>query len=769
MFEPRDPQQAQTGQPQRRNRLPVSTHSGNEVHLLDQLATIYRHRSLVLSVFAIVVTLMMLQSYSTIPLYRATARVLIDDERVAMVAGMGSNDPVYWVDPEPYYETQYRILQSPGLAQYTVQRLDLSTVHEVIDAAPKQFGPLEAIRVARTTILGWARTVGTSVLGFIRPDAVELRETEPVGERLAHSAEENARVGTFVGRVEVSPVVNTRLVDVMFSSADPVFAAEAVNAHVDTYVQRNLESRLETVQQTLEWVSGELATQQAAVEASDQALADYRESQNALSLNASTDIVTTRLADLNEQVTRSEADTRQREALYAQVADLDPDSDQARGVPAVAQAPNLVRVTGDLAQLEAQKVTLSSRYGARHPSIVDVNSRIENAHRQVRNEVQRAIQMLRTEYESALGEEQRLRVEFDRQKLRAEELSRKEVGYGVLERQSASNQRVYESLLQQEKELQVVVNSRTNNVQLIDRAQVPGAPYTPNTPRAWMTAVVIGVMLAVGLVGVVEYLDDTIKTPDDVSRRLRLPLLGVVPALPGKRRPTLSTEVPNDFGEAFRSLRTALVFTSGGPSSRVIGVTSTQPQEGKTTCAVNLALVLAVGGARVLLVDADMRRPSVHKSLETENSVGLSQVLVGQARIREAVQRTHDPNLFALTAGQLPPNPSELLASDRMRSLISSLKTGPFDWVIIDTPPVLAVTDPVILGPLLSGMIVVVGAEMARKAHAERAVQTLQAGNNANVVGVVLNRVDFAGNKYYYSRYYGYQYKGYYDDTLVAA
>ena len=466
MFEPRDPQPPPTGQPQQRNRLPVSTRSGNEVHLLDRLATIYRHRSLVVSVFAIVVTLMMLQSYSTIPLYRATARLLIDDERVTMVAGMDSNEPRYWVDPEPYYETQYRILQSPGLTQYTIRQLDLSTVPEFTDETPKQFGPLDAIRAGRATIVGWARTVGTGVLRVIRPDAVEPAEAEPVDERIARSAAEDARVGIFVGRIEVSPVLSTRLVDVMFTSADPVFAAEAVNAHVETYVQRNLDGRLETVQQTLEWVSGELATQQTAVETSDQALADYRELQDALSLNASTDIVTTRLADLNEQVTRAEADTRQKETLYSQVADLDPDSDNARGIPAIAQAPNLVRITGNLAQLQAQKVTLSSRYGARHPSIIDINSRIDNAQRQVSTEIRRAIQTIRTEYESALGEEQRLRVEFDRQKLRAEDLSRKEVGYGVLERQSASNQRVYESLLQQEKELQVVVNSRTNNVKL---------------------------------------------------------------------------------------------------------------------------------------------------------------------------------------------------------------------------------------------------------------------------------------------------------------
>ena len=658
----------------------MSTGGGDDFHLLDRVAAFYRHRRLIVSVLTIIVTLMMLQSYSTIPMYQATARVLIEDERLVMVAGMGSSDPIFWVDPEPYYETQYRILQSPGLARYTVQQIDLSTVSEFTGEAPRQFGPLEAIRAARATVFGWAQTIGTSVLGVIRPDAVEPPAAQ-IGaqddEMLALSAAESTQIENFVIRVTVSPVVNTRLVDVTFTSADPVFAAEAVNAHAETYVQRNLDRRLETVQQTLEWVTGELATQRTAVEASDRALADYRESQDALSLNTGTDIVTTRLAALNDQVTKAQTNRLQREVLYTQVADLDPDSAAAATFPGVAQSQNVMQITARLTQLVAEKVRLSSRYGERHPEIITINTEIEDARLQVPTEVRRAIRAIRNDYDSAVDEEQRLRREFDQQTLRATDLSRKQVGYSMLERQAESNQRIYESLLQQQKELQVVVNSRANNVQLMDRALVPNAPYTPNTSQNWMTAVMVGLMFAVGLVLVVEYFDDTIKTPDDVSRRLRLPLLGLVPAVQSKRRPLLSTPMPQEFSEAFRSLRTALVFTSDSSSSRIIGVTSTQPLEGKTTIAVNLALVLALGGTRVLLIDADMRRPTLHRSLGMANSVGLSNVLVGQARIRDGIQRTHDPNLFVLTAGQAPPNPSELLASDRMRSLLASLETGP--------------------------------------------------------------------------------------------
>jgi capsular exopolysaccharide synthesis family protein len=245
-------------------------------------------------------------------------------------------------------------------------------------------------------------------------------------------------------------------------------------------------------------------------------------------------------------------------------------------------------------------------------------------------------------------------------------------------------------------------------------------------------------------------------------------MLGLVPAVRGERVPLLSEPVPHDFGEAFRSLRTSLTFTSRAEGARVIAVTSSQPLEGKTTTACNLAMALALGGARVLLMDADMRRPGLHRVIGVDNEVGLTHLLVGQARVRAAVQQTREPNLFVITAGQIPPNPSELLASDRMRSLVSNLQSGPFDWVIIDTPPVLAVTDAVLVARMVSGVVFVIGSEMTRRVHAERAIEVLMSGRPKSI-GSVLNRVDFERNKYYYSRYYGYHYQSYYGSSSSAS
>ena len=380
----------------------------------------------------------------------------------------------------------------------------------------------------------------------------------------------------------------------------------------------------------------------------------------------------------------------------------------------------------------------------------------------------KVLESLKNDYNAAFAQERSFSSQLEEQKGASMDLDRKSGDYKLLQRKADSDRQVYQSLLSQQKELAVVANSRANNVQVLDRADVPPFPVSPNPRRDWMTAILAGLSIALGLAFGMEYLDDSVKTPEDITKRLRLPLLGLVPAVRGERVPVLTETVPHDFGEAFRSLRTSLVFTSGAQSTRIIAVTSSQPLEGKTTTACNLAMALAFGGSRVLLIDADMRRPGLHKTVGLRNETGLSHLLVGQARVREAVQRTSEPNLVVITAGRTPPNPSELLSSERMSNFLANLATGPFDWVIIDTPPVLAVTDAVIIAPKVSGVVFVIGSEMTRRVHAERALETLQSGRPRSI-GVVLNRVDFDRNKYYYSRYYGYQYKSYYGQNQGAA
>jgi capsular exopolysaccharide synthesis family protein len=716
------------------------------VHLFDRLAIIIKHWKAAIAVAALVIAGMMYQTYTTVPLYRAQARIQIDEESTTAQTDFKEPSLVY-TDPEPYYQTQYKILQGRDLALRAIKRLTLERVPE--------FNGSGATPPALTRMMS---EIKQKIAAPFRGNSAAMRP------RSDKPGSDNQQVDAFLGRVQVGPVRGSRLVDVYFVSADPQFAARAVNTLAEEYVSQNLEFRLQNTDKTLQWLTEEVAKQQNVVQSSERMLAEYRENQNALSLEDRQNIIVSRLNQVNDAASRARTTRIQKEALYNQVLG----TKNRDGLASVSSSPFVQQLKSQIVDLQKQKVELEERYGPKHPDVQRVNGQIDDTQRQLEAEIDKSVAAIKSDYEAALEEEKQLGRDLETQKAHATDLNRKSIDYSVLQREAESNRQVYESLLQREKELRVVSNSRANNVRLLDRAEVPGAPFTPNTRRAWLMALLFGFGVGIAAAFAIDYLDDTVKTPEDVTWRLRLNFLGLVPKVHGERHPLLSGPVPHDFGEAFRALRTALVASSGTDGTRLIAVTSTQPLEGKTTTAVNLALALAIGGARVLLIDADMRRPSLHKAIRLPNDRGLSELLSGKARMREVVQRCGDPNLLVISAGHTPPNPSELLASDRMRAFLQQLATGPFDWVVVDTPPVLAVTDAVIVSPLVHSVCFVVGADMTRWRLAERAIETLQAGH-PRLITAILNRVDFDRNRYYYSRYYGHQYKSYYAEAPAAS
>ena len=716
------------------------------LHLFDRLAVIIKHWKPAIGVAMLVVAGMMYQTYTTVPLYRAQARIQIDEEHTAAQTDFKEPSLVY-TDPEPYYQTQYKILQGRDLALRAVKRLKLQTVPE--------FNGIGATQPALTQAI---TDVKAEVVALVRGQAAVP------ARRAGAPLTDNQQADAFLGRVQVAPVRGSRLVDVYFVSADPQFAARAVNVLGEEYVNQNLEFRLQNTDKTLQWLTEEVAKQQSVVQTSERMLAEYRENKNALSLEDRQNIIVSRLNQVNDAASRARMTRIQKEALYNQVAS----ATDRESLSTIASNPFVQQLKTRVGELQREKLRLEDRYGQKHPDVQRVNDQIADAQRQLDVEVDRNVAAIKADYQTAVAEEKQLGRDLETQKVQATDLNRKSIDYSVLQREAESNRQVYESLLQREKEMRVVSNSRANNVRLLDQAEAPGSPFTPNTRRAWLMAVLFGLGLGIAAAFVIDYLDDTVKTPEDVTWRLHLNFLGLVPKVLGDRHPLLSGPVPHDFGEAFRALRTALVASSGTDTTRLIAVTSTQPLEGKTTTAVNIALALAIGGARVLLIDADMRRPSLHKAMRLPNDRGLAELLGGKAKMREVVQRCGDPNLLVISAGHTPSNPSELLGSDRMRAFLHQLATGPFDWIIIDTPPVLAVTDAVVLAPLVHAVSFVIGAEMTRWRLAERAIETLQAGH-PRTIAAILNRVDFDRNRYYYSRYYGHQYKSYYAEAPAAS
>jgi len=721
-----------------------------EVHLLDRFAILYRYRRIAVTVFVLTSAVMMIQGYTNVQLYQARGQLLIEDERSTAVPGIQSTENTYYEDPEPYYNTQYRILKGRDLTRRVIKRLHLETVPEFNGTAAPPSTPFTLVRELEARVLAYVRPAPPA------PEAPKVDETQ----------DESALVSAFIGRVTVEPIKQSRLVDVTFTSSDPSFAALAVNTLMDEYSEQNLAIKLESSQSMLDWLAKELDKQLNKVQDSEQALATYREKQNAMSLDDKQNIVTQRLTALNDAMIKARTEKIQRESLFNQVKSVS-STGSADAIPAVAGNPQVQTLKNKMNDLLREKSRLEERYGPKNPQVQANAAQIQDTQRQIDFETAKAVQTIKNDYETAVLQERTLAANLEAAKADAQDLSRKSVGYNVMEREAKSNRLVYESLLQREKELRVSSNSRQNNVRVVDRAEVPKAPIAPTGRRTWMVSMMVGLVLALGVAFGLDYMNDTIKTPEDVSRRLKLPFLGLVPSVRGEKHPLLtSSHVPHDFGESFRALRTSLISKYTDSGTKLIVVTSAQPLEGKTTTAANIAMALAYGGARVMLIDADMRRPGLHRPLRLTNDRGLSQVLVGQARVRDVIQRTVDPNLLAITAGRTPPNPSELLASERMRTLLTNLSHGPFDWIIIDTPPVLAVTDAVILAPLVSGVTYVIGAEMTRRRLAERALDTIMS-SRPKYAAVVLNRVDFARNKYYYSRYYGHQYKNYYAEAAV--
>jgi capsular exopolysaccharide synthesis family protein len=739
--------------------LQLPTPAAQPVHLLDRLNAVFKHRRLAGTAFILVVAVMMIQTYSTVPMYEAMSRIMIEDEKVTNLSNLNTNAPTLFTnDPGEYKRTQFSILRSRSLGKRVVERTGLNHSSMLTGAGPRAHDPISLLRDARAAAGTWARSLVSKPSRTAAP--------EPLPDE---NAQESAIISAFIGGIDVVPDPDTRLVTIKYRHSNPQFAASAANAIADEYTQQNLEQRVQNTQKLVEWVGAEVAKQEKLLTDIETQMASYREQHNAISLESKQNIVGQRLGSLNDALTRARTNRLALETRYNQVRSADPAQDSSDNFPAIGTDQRVVLAKGALRTAIATRDGLKAKeFGPEYPPLVRAEVDVSNAQSALVAARSAVIQSVKNEYSAAAQEERQISGSLDEAKASQMDIDRKSVDYNKLQRQADTTRTLYNSLLTQQKELNVIANSKENNVQVMDRAEVPKFPYAPNPRKEWLSAVLAGLVVAFGLAFGIEYLDDTVKTPEDVTRRLRVPLLGLVPAIRGDRVPILTDTVPHDFGEAFRSLRTSLVFTSGSEHTRIVAVTSSQPLEGKTTTAANLALALALGGSRVLLIDADMRRPGLHKTLGMENGTGLSDLLVGQARVRDAVQRTGEPNLLVITAGRTPPNPSELLASERMVSFLVNLQSGPFDWVIIDTPPVLAVTDAVVLAPKVSGVVFVIGSEMTRRVHSERALETLRSSRPRALTGV-LNRVDFDRNKYYYSRYYGYQYKSYYGQQQEGA
>ena len=649
---------------------------------------LWRGRYLVLTTAVVAGVLGTMIAFLQIPEYRAEAVLQIKPEtppfmNVSEAAYMWGG---YWGNQD-YYNTQYRLLRSKPVAQGVVDRLKLTDKSPFKDAA------------------------------------------DPAAIIQAH--------------VTITPIVETQLVTVSITHRDPKEAALWANTLSETYVERALETRIEAARTAYEWLQERLSsTQEGMSEAQDRLFEMYK-SQDLFVPEGAVSVVSGSITKLNTDFVEAqarritlEAGLQQAHAFRARGKSLD-------AIPQIASDGEVGQFDRQLAAADLELTELKERYKEGHPKVQEVIAQQQHLLSAKATRADEIIEAMRVEFEQLKRREAELKQAVDDRMSQAAGQSQRGAQLEALRSESESAKGLYDVLLQKLNESDIAASIRTNNITLVERATPPGAPVFPNKPRIAGLGLAIGLFLGVGLVLGRDYLDNTVKSPEDLERFLHLDLLAAVPRYEQLEGDHLVTE-------AYQNLRTALIFARTEGRGHVVLVASTAPQEGKTTTIVNMARLLASAGERTVALDFDMRRASIHQEFGLSREPGASDALIGKRDLDACLRQTSDENLTILTAGALPPNPPALLARKAMSDLIENLRDR-FEWILIDSPPLASVTDALLLARVADSTVVVVQHNKIDKKLVRRSVASLRKVS-ASVLGAVLNVVDVKaqGYSYYY-------------------
>jgi polysaccharide biosynthesis transport protein len=717
-------------------RLPAWELSPREPHLYDYLLILRKHLWLILSFMLAVATITTIATFRMQPIYVATTRIEIDREN-ANILPFPNDSYDYMMDLDNYIETQSKILTSETLALHTIRDSGLW--------APPEFssrnGPSEAL-------------ASGSLANQKRPP----------------------ELGEFLGSLSAKRVPSTRLMDVSFESTDPQLAARTVNAHIASYIEQNFRSKYEATTQASTWLTDQLTELKIKVQRAEDARIAYERQNQIWTLDDKQNITSQRLADINRQLTEAQSERMRKESLYefAKSGNLD----VVPQVQSNAVLADLMKKHGDASSQYSEYL---SQYGPNFPKVQRLQAQIKDLDQAIEREKKNILSALESNYKEARQRETLLNQELDQRKAETNQMAGKLVEYNILKREAEANKTLYDGLMTKLKETAISQGLRSSNIRVIDAAMIPSTPSRPAKTRNVVLAFLIGLVGGIGLALMREYLDNTVKTPDDIERLTRLPSLAVVPQFVGsngdakkrgllksfdanghdKRIKLVAQDLPkSQMSEAFRALRTSILLSQADHPPQVILVTSALPREGKTTAAANLAVTLAQLGDSTVLVDADLRKPGIGRLLNLGNGkhAGLSSYLAGVSSL-DQVTLPHPaiPNLAAIPTGPLPPNPADLLSSQKLADAVAELRTK-YKFIVIDSPPVMAVTDAVILSVQADGVLIVVrSGETAKEAFTR--TRDLLNSVKCRIIGVVLNAVDSSAPDYYYSyRYYPYSY-----------
>jgi succinoglycan biosynthesis transport protein ExoP len=738
--------------------------SQNEpAHLREYLSVVLKRKWLILSLMVVVTSLVAIQMYRMPSIYEATTTILIQPKQSNVFQGkeliINQEDPAY-------RQTQLRLLQSPALARQVILSLNLQNNSAFFggQSSPGIIASLRKVfsRGAQDTT---AQQAPASDIPIVKENEVREQLTPEQIERLQPYED------TLIGNMSIEPEPQTNLVRISYKHTNPQMAQVIANKIAEVFMLNTYDRETLGSQRASELISKELADLQARIRQGEEAKLQYAMNKNLpTTKDPGGNIPAERLTKLSQQLLEAEEQRKNLQSLYEAALR----QEDRNAVPEVMENKRIQTLREKLDILKAQREELLVVYTAEWPAVRKLDAQIKNIEDALNVAPNEVISSMKSRYEAAAAKENALRRDFEAARGVTSQQSLAQIQMNMLEQQLETDKQYAAMLLQRQREIQIKDSDRTNNISVVNVARA-GALVGPPRARNIFIAFLLALAAGIGLAFLLDYLDDSLKSVDDVDRYLHLPALALIPAsredsmrgLKARNSPTEENEVTalaliNDArspaAEAYRHLRTSLLLSSAGQPPKTILVTSSQPSEGKTTTAVNTAVMLAQTGAEVLIIDCDLRRPRVHTHFGVGNTPGLTNYLSGESDLESVLQFNEKlPQLKLLTSGPIPPNPAELLGSNEMRKLLLELADR-FTHVIIDSPPAISFTDASVLSTLVDGVMLVVHGGRSSRAVVRRAKQQL-VDVGANIFGIVLNNVKLEAQDYYY---YGGYYSSYY-------
>ena len=723
-----------------------NSQDGLRSKILKYVFLLFKHKYLVAAIVSLFLFAGVIVTLQMEKIYSATTSIKID-QSIPQVFKTQSGQTAQWSDDT--LETELELLRSRAVAERVAT----------------------ALRLAQSDFI---REEKPSLLSRLLGGGSSAKPSPPVTDPEAIEARREWAAGLVMGGLSVKPVGQSTIVRVTYSYPDPSWAQRVSIAVAEEFEKMTLDMRFAASKYARDFLQEQLDAQKLKLEAAERQVIEYAQKEGIVEVDSKQTQVNEELQTIATAYSNAVTNRLSLEGTWRQA-----NADDGNSLPQVMSDGLISGERSKLAQLRADYQDKLTTLKPAFPEMLALQSQINQTEKDIRTQIERIKGSISNQYQAALADEKALSDKLAQLKAEAMDLRSRSVQYTIAMRDADTNRSLYDGLLQQYRELGVAGDAQSNNVSVVDKAEFPGRPVSPSLSRNLLFAFALGIAAATGVVWLIELLDDTFKSVEDIEERLQLPVLGVIPFYrdPDGKKSAMSEvmeDLSSPLAELYRSLRTAIQFSTADGAPRVLLVTSSRAGEGKTTNAISLAINFSQLGLRVLLIDADLRNPSVHRYMKLENSAGLSNCLSGARSNSESVlgdpesrlvRETPIPNVSAMTSGPLPPNPAELLAGPKLGLLLATAAES-FDMVIIDGPPIMGLADVPILSSAVDGTVIVIESGKTRRAVVRDALKRLHFAR-ARVLGVVLGKYQAKhaasygyGYGYGYGHGYGYGYGG---------